>query len=120
MTSDAAIFGIGKSLGRGTIISLLVTMFVLPQILMVGDRIIELTAFTMNMPVSTTKRTGSMRIDGIVRGRINGTVTGVMHAIVRGDIDAYVKNEVQAIEEKCDTKTAPPVENTEMNGGVDA
>ena len=91
LTSNAAIFGIGKCLGRGTSISILVTMFVLPQILLVGDKIIEKTAFVMNMPIRTKNVTGLMRVDGLVRGRIEGTVTGTMSAIVRGNLSAYVE-----------------------------
>lgn len=91
MTSNAAIFGIGKSLGRGTLISLFVTMFVLPQILLAGDKIIEKTAFVMNMPIRTKNVTGLMKVDGLVRGRIEGTVTGTMSAIVRGNVSAYVE-----------------------------
>lgn len=91
LTSNAAIFGIGKCLGRGTTISILVTMFVLPQILLVGDKIIEKTAFVMNMPIRTKNVTGLMRVDGLVRGRIDGVVTGTMSAIVRGNVSAYVE-----------------------------
>ncbi len=91
LTSNAAIFGIGKCLGRGTTISILVTMFVLPQILLVGDKIIEKMAFVMNMPIRTKNVTGLMRVDGLVRGRIEGTVTGTMSAIVRGNVSAYVE-----------------------------
>lgn len=91
LTSNAAIFGIGKSLGRGTSISILVTMFVLPQILLVGDKIIEKTAFVMNMPIRTKNVTGLMKVDGLVRGRIDGVVTGTMSAIVRGNVSAYVE-----------------------------
>ncbi|HOO28526.1 MAG TPA: MMPL family transporter, partial [Lachnospiraceae bacterium] len=77
-TSDGAIYGIGQCLGRGTLISIFITMFVLPQILLVGDRIIEKTAFIMNMPIRTRTASGLLRIDGVVRGRINGVVTGTM------------------------------------------
>lgn len=91
LTSNAAIFGIGKSLGRGTSISILVTMFVLPQILLVGDKIIEKTAFVMNMPIRTKNASGLMKVDGLVRGRIDGVVTGTMNAIVRGNVSAYVE-----------------------------
>lgn len=104
MTSDCAIFGIGKCLGRGTIISLFITMFVLPQILLVGDTIIEKTAFVMNMPVRSKKAEGLMRVDGVVRGRIDGMVTGTMHAIVRGNISAFVEaGDITMLEDKEDT-----------------
>ena len=67
-------------------------MFVLPQILLVGDRVIELTAFVMNMPLKLKQRTGTMRIDGFIRGRVEGNVTGIIHAVVKGDVSAYIEN----------------------------
>ena len=100
LTSDCAIYGIGISLGRGTIISLFITMFVLPQILLVGDAIVEKTAFVMNLPIHNKQLTGMVRINGVVRGRINGTVTGTMNAIVRGDISAYIDNRVEVIDKE--------------------
>ncbi|WP_022776767.1 efflux RND transporter permease subunit [Butyrivibrio sp. AE3009] len=100
MTSDCAIYGIGKCLGRGTIISIIVTMFVLPQILLVGDKVIELTAFVMNMPIQTRQLSGVMRIDGFVRGRIEGTVNGVVHATVKGNVSAFIDNgDVEQLED---------------------
>ena len=100
MTSDCAIYGIGKCLGRGTIISIFVTMFVLPQILLVGDKIIDLTAFVMNKPLQTRQLSGIMRIDGFVRGKIDGNVTGVVNAVVRGNVSAFVDNaEVTMLDE---------------------
>ena len=91
MTSDVAIFGIGKCLGRGTLISIFITMFVLPQILLVGDTIIEKTAFVMNMPIRTKNAVGLIKVDGLVHGKIDGTVTGSMNAIIRGNVSAYVE-----------------------------
>ncbi len=91
LTSDGAIFVIGQCIGRGTIISIFITMFVLPQILLVGDTIISRTAFVMNMPIRSHEVMGFNRINGIVRGRINGTVTGTMNAIVRGEVNAFVE-----------------------------
>lgn len=90
MTSDAAIFGIGLCLGRGTIISLFITMFVLPQILLVGDTIIEKTAFVMNMPIKSHQQAGVFMVNGAIRGTVNGVVTGTMNAVIRGDISAFV------------------------------
>ena len=112
MTSDCAIYGIGKCLGRGTIISILITMFVLPQILLVGDKIIELTAFVMNMPLQTKQIAGRMRIDGLVNGKVNGMVNGVVHAYVRGNVSAYIDNDdVKVLD--VDEEDAMPDEVTE-------
>lgn len=119
LTSDVAIFGIGKCLGRGTLISIFITMFVLPQILLVGDTIIEKTAFVMNMPIRTKNATGLVKVDGLVRGRIEGTVTGTMNAIVRGNVSAYVEagDVTQLTEEEYRNMTAavsPELEGREV------
>ena len=45
LTSQCSIYGIGKFIGRGTVISIFVTMFILPQILLMGDKVIEMTTF---------------------------------------------------------------------------
>ena len=47
MTSDACIVGIGQCLGRGTIISIILVLFVLPQILLIGTRIVDRTSFAV-------------------------------------------------------------------------
>lgn len=92
LTSDVAIYNIGQTLGRGTIISIFITMFVLPQILLVGDKVIARTAFVMNMPIRQKELSGITRVDGLVRGEINGVFTGYMRGIVKGDINAYVES----------------------------
>ena len=82
-------------------------MFVLPQILLVGDRIIELTAFVMKMPLQSINRRGSMRIDGAIRGHIDGEITGVIHANVRGNVSAFIQNEdIDMLEEETKGKGA--------------
>ncbi|MBP1586405.1 MAG: MMPL family transporter [Lachnospiraceae bacterium] len=91
MTSDCAIYGIGKSLGRGTLISIGITMFVLPQILLVGDRIIEKTYFSVNIPAARHE-TGIMKLDGRVRGYVNGMIDGVVHGIVKGEVNAHLES----------------------------
>ncbi len=90
LTSDAAIYNIGQCIGRGTIISIFITLFVLPQILLVGDTIISKTAFVMNMPLKNHAATGLIRVDGAISGHINGQVTGTMSAIIRGDVSAFI------------------------------
>lgn len=87
MTSTPSITGIGQNLGRGTIISILLVMFVLPQILLVGAKVVDLTSFSMPSVTKKHKGRGKVKVDGMVRGEIHGTVSGVMHAIVDGDVD---------------------------------
>ena len=87
MTSEPVIAGIGESLGRGTVISIIMVMFALPQILLIGSGIVDKTSFSV--PSITEKKSGhgKVSVNGMVRGNINGTVHGIMHATVEGDID---------------------------------
>lgn len=90
MSSDGAICGIGQCLGRGTIISIIVVMFVLPQILLLGEKIIEKTSFAVSMPLKLERSVGLMRVDGIVQGQINGTIVGEVHGLIRGEASLLV------------------------------
>ena len=90
MSSDGAICGIGQCLGRGTIMSIVIVMFVLPQILLLGEKIIDKTSFAVSIPLKLEKNSGLMRVDGLVQGQINGTVIGEMHGFVRGDASLFV------------------------------
>ena len=87
MTSTASITGIGQNLGRGTVISILLVMFVLPQILLIGGKVVDKTSFSI--PSVSKKHTGHgrVKVDGMVRGEIHGIVSGTMHATVDGDVD---------------------------------
>ena len=87
MTSTASITGIGQNLGRGTIISIVLVMFVLPQILLVGGKVVDKTAFAMPSVAKRRSARGRVKVDGIVRGEIHGTISGAVHAIVEGDVD---------------------------------
>ena len=90
LSSDGAISGIGQCLGRGTIISIFLVMFVLPQILLIGEKVIEKTSFKVSVPIKLDRGLGLMQVDGLVRGQVNGMVVGEMHAVVRGEVNALV------------------------------
>ena len=87
MTSEAAIVGIGQSLGRGTILSIFLVMFVLPQILLLGGTVVEKTSFSMPSAIRRRGASGRVRVDGMVRGEISGTISGMVHAVVDGKVD---------------------------------
>ncbi len=91
LSSDGAICGIGQCLGRGTIVSIIIVMFVLPQILLLGEKIIDKTSFKVSVPIKIEKASGMVRVDGYIQGQINGTVIGEVHGLVRGDVSALVK-----------------------------
>ena len=87
MTSEAAIVGIGQSLGRGTIISIILVMFVLPQILLVGGGIADKTSFSMPTGAKKKEASGHIKVDGMVRGEIHGYVSGIVRADIDGDVN---------------------------------
>ena len=87
MTSEAAIAGIGQSLGRGTIISMFLVLFVLPQILLIGGKIVDITSFAVPSVTAKAETHGKVYVNGMVRGEIHGSVHGMMRANVDGDVD---------------------------------
>lgn len=104
MTSEPAICGIGEALGRGTLISIFLVMFVLPQILLLGEKIIDKTKFSMPSRAVQLNSVGRTRIDGMVRGEINGTFIGVANGIVEGSVNVNLiagtaKNEAEGLME---------------------
>ena len=90
LTSDGAIAGIGQCLGRGTLISMVLVLFVLPQILLLGDRVIAMTAFSVSRPIRSREESGIIRVDGMIRGQISGQIIGTVHGIVQGDVRASI------------------------------
>ena len=110
LTSEPVIAGIGESLGRGTVISIFLVMFVLPQILLVGTGFIDKTSFSMP-GVSVGERralSGKVFVNGMVRGQINGTVRGQICAMVDGDVDLNVISGSADEEDGSTPGDAPP------------
>ncbi len=101
MTSEATICGIGESLGRGTIISMLLVMFVLPQLLLLGDKIVEKTSFSMPKVAARPekKANGKVQLDGRVKGYISGTVDGVISGTVDGEVNVTLMSKKLSEEE---------------------
>ena len=91
LTTNPVIAAIGTCLGRGTIVSMLLVLFVLPQILILGDTIIERTSFEMK-GVSGMTRTasGTMHVNGRVRGYINGVVDADIKGVLHGQFSANI------------------------------
>ena len=94
MTTNPVIAAIGTCLGRGTVISIVLVMAVLPQILLIGDTIVERTSFDVKVPVdlSRVNRTasGNMRVSGRVRGYVNGVIDAEIKGTVNGTLNASV------------------------------
>lgn len=94
MTTNPVIAAIGTCLGRGTVISIVLVMAVLPQILLIGDTIVERTSFDVKVPVdlSRVNRTasGNMRVSGRVRGYVNGVINAEIKGTLNGTLKASV------------------------------
>lgn len=91
VTTNGVISAIGICIGRGTLISIFLVMCVLPQILMIGDKIIEKTSFTLTPPDIVQNKTGTVYLNGRVRGRVSGFVDANVHGLVKGDVNAIVE-----------------------------
>jgi len=91
LSSEPTVSSIGECLGRGTIISIILVMGILPQILVLGDTIIEKTAFQLKAPAITRKATGTIWVRGRVRGYINGVVDANINGVVKGTLSAIVE-----------------------------
>lgn len=102
MTSEAAIVGIGQSLGRGTILSMILVLFVLPQILLIGSGIVDKTSFSVKKQKRQKATSGRIYVSGMVKGEINGSVNGIMHASIDGDTELHLIS--GEITEECDTE----------------
>lgn len=68
ITTEPAIVGIGECLCRGTLISMFLVMFILPQILFLGDGIVERTRFDLKVPEVARSAHGTVYVNGRVRG----------------------------------------------------
>ena len=111
MTSEATIAGIGQCLGRGTLLSMFLVLFVLPQILLVGGGIADKTSFAVKKTVKRAQTRGRVFVDGVVRGEIRGTVSGVMRASIEGDVDLNLLSGDMSEEKETDEPSAAAGEN---------
>lgn len=89
IASDATVASIGTALGRGTLISIGLVLFVLPQILLLGDLIIEKTALTINLPQATRRDvSGKMTVNGHVKGYVQGEIDADIKGSFNGSMQA--------------------------------
>jgi len=84
----------GLCLGRGTIISIILVLGVLPAILVLGDSIITRTSFRLK-GIEPKARTaaGMVRVQGHVRGYISGVVDADFDGILHGQLNATVSTD---------------------------
>ena len=109
LSSDPAIVTIGSCLGRGTIISIILVLLVLPQTLMFGDKIIEVTAFTLMKNFKHQQiLSGNVVLSGHVKGYVSGVVDADIRGIIQGNVNGLISTRAAAMEnsdsDKEDTK----------------
>ena len=98
ISTDATIGSVGQTLGRGTVTSIILVMTVLPQLLMLGDALIERTAITLNRDRKQRFNQGTMRLDGHIRGHVAGFVDGEFKGVLYGSVDALIESKYQKMD----------------------
>ena len=95
-TSNAVIAQLGMALGRGTLISILLVMTVLPQLLFLCDPILDKTAFAIHHHLSSgdmlSRKGGTMVVNGTVKGYFCGYIEGEFVGRINGDMDLTLKS----------------------------
>lgn len=90
IASDATVASIGVALGRGTLISIILVLFVLPQILLMGDIIIEKTALAMNISRPSREIAGKVKVSGHVKGYVQGEIDADIQGVFDGHMNVLV------------------------------
>ena len=88
MSSEQTIASLGGNLGRGTIISIILVLFVLPQLLLISDKLVDKTSFTLfkKKEKKETSLDGRVRVCGRVSGELSGWIEGDIDAIIDGNV----------------------------------
>ena len=111
ISTDATIGSVGQTLGRGTVTSIVLVMTVLPQLLLLGDTLIERTAITLNRDRKQRFQNGTMRLDGHIRGHVDAFIDGEIKGVIHGNIDALIESRHPAAEEEPKEETTCVKEN---------
>ena len=90
IASDPTVASIGVALGRGTLISIILVLGVLPQILLFGDFIIEKTALTINLARPQKEVAGRVRVTGHVKGYVQGEIDADVSGVFQGQMKVAV------------------------------
>ena len=92
ISSNAVVAAIGLALGRGTLTSIAMVLLVLPQTLLLGDIIIEKTAFTLKREVAKPlPSSGRIRMTGHIKGYVNGVIDGDFTGTIDGEMGAVIR-----------------------------
>ena len=96
LSAQPVVSVLGTCLGRGTIISIFLVLFVLPAFLVLGDSIINRTSFQFKAIETKAKSaSGTVRVQGHVRGYISGIVDADIDGIIHGQLNASIATDGQ-------------------------
>ena len=99
LSAQPVIAILGVCIGRGTIISMLLVLTVLPAILVLGDSIINRTSFKFKkVPKPTVSSNGLVYVSGRIKGNVAGELDGKFTGVIRGELNAAVTTDT-AVEE---------------------
>ncbi len=90
----------GMCIGRGTIISMFLVLFVLPAFLVLGDSIINRTSFRIKgLEPKAKTASGKLHLNGHVRGYVSGMIDADFSGTLRGDLNATLSTNTEVTEE---------------------
>ncbi len=92
ISTDATTSAMGIALGRGTLVSMIIVILVLPQILLLGDIIIEKSALSMNLSREKKEMAGTVMVSGHIRGYVQGEIDADVQGIIQGDMQVSLKS----------------------------
>ena len=102
VSTNAVVAAIGLALGRGTLTSIALVLLALPQTLLIGDIIIEKTAFTLKREtVRPLPSGGRIRMSGHIKGYVNGIIEGEFTGVIDGEMGAVVRAKDRVEELDC-------------------
>jgi len=100
LSSQPVVSIMGNCIGRGTSISVLLVLFVLPAFLVLGDSIIERTSFRIKALEPKAKTAvGSVRVKGHVHGYVSGMLDADIDGVLRGQFNATLSTDGELREE---------------------
>ena len=127
VSTNAVVAAIGLALGRGTLTSIGLVLLALPQTLLIGDIIIEKTAFTLKRDITRPLPTGGrIRMSGHIKGYVNGVIDGEFSGVIDGEMGAVVraKDTVEQLREELPEgevpEEPPQLEAVEIGGPGEA
>lgn len=94
MSTQPVVSIMGTCIGRGTIISMFLVLFILPSILVLGDSIIQRTSFRLKgLEPKVRNINGTIHLQGRIRGNISGYVDADITGLFHGQLSASISTE---------------------------